>query len=565
MARSQGAKHRARRQKVGGVTKIAAFLAMATTVASAGIQPAQQPQLQASRTVQTDYNLLGLVGYQANGTGSTVPNPPPGTPDVSWIDSGIWTQISDIRTLTDSEDYPATLESSGPKSGTNSVNRGATTLVSWILQNDPNTTVSAGAGGSQGALVWYEVLRRLAAMGYPMENVFVVLYSDPGMPGTGILSRFGPNQMVLTTGLMGGAPTLPSTGTYVRVVNDGDPMAFFPKDPFNALALANAVAGFVFEHGKLGYIDYSKATITTQGNVTTVVAHPYGDIVPLLVPLKLLNVPDQLVEFVNKLIRPIILAGGMYEQGRMQTAPSLENIVRQIRATFEGIGDATQYALKLVLHQPTSTSGNPTPVSSPTDGLIHQAEDRDNVLNGTTSSSESSFGARAVTINSSVATAQPQVQSEQSDAPDEATQPLVQQQAPVRDAQEETPKQPDPKPSDPSDNAKSDVPKVDASSSVHVTEQNDQQDQDASDKKPDEPKKKRPVSHRDDSDAATSSQHQSTTTVHHQSEDTDDSSSQSSPKPKVHMPTGKHDSEQGASASGSGHSTSSDTSGGNES
>jgi len=350
-----------------------------------------------------DYMLSALQSYMVPGTGSTMPNPPAGRPDLSFLDAGIWNQVPNLFALVDSDDYPATLEPSGPKSGTNSVNRGASKLVSEILKNDPNTTVVLGSGGSQGALVWYETLKQLEAAGYPMENVFVTLYSDPAMPGTGILARYGSNELVLTTGLRGGERTLPEGANIVRVVNDGDPMAFFPRDPFNALAVFNAIAGFVFAHGDLKNIDYSKATITKEGNVTTVVAHPHGDIVPLLVPLKLLRVPTQVVTLLNKLIRPVILAGGMYEEGPLLTRPSIDSMVRQFRAVLQGVQDAFQYAVKLVLHQTDATQAAPKPpVSSPTQDLIDQAEERDEELNGTTDSSESNRSADVVT-NSFVA------------------------------------------------------------------------------------------------------------------------------------------------------------------
>lgn len=407
MARSQGAKHRRKANKKAALG-VAAFLA-ATSLTGAAVQPSEPTTQHAQvccsspRTVEMDYVLSALQGYMVPGTGSTMSNPPAGRPDLSFLDAGIWNQVPDLFALVDSDDYPATLEPSGPKSGTNSVNRGASKLVSEILKNDPNTTVILGSGGSQGALVWYETLKQLDEAGYPMENVFVVLYSDPAMPGTGILARYGSNELVLTTGLRGGERTLPEGANIVRVVNDGDPMAFFPRDPFNALAVINAVFGFVFEHGDLKNIDYSKATITKEGNVTTVVAHPHGDIVPLLVPLKLIGAPTQLVTLLNKLVRPVILAGGMYEEGPLLTSPSIDSMVRQLRAVIQGIGDALQYAVKLVLHQADAPQTAPKPpVPSPTQDLVHEAEDRDEELNGTPEPSESDSEDQMVT-NSFVA------------------------------------------------------------------------------------------------------------------------------------------------------------------
>lgn len=366
-----------------------AFSAVAVMAATVGMAPTPTPMMEAQyeashRTVTADYTPLGVFQYQVPGTGSTVANPPSGMPDMKWLDSGVWNQIPDGYALLDNKLYPATLEQSGPKSGENSVRRGSEALLAEILKKDPKTTVIGGAGGSQGALVWAEALRELEAMGYPMENVFVVFYSDPGMPGTGILSRYSPRETALTTGLHGGATQLPEGGTYVRIVNAGDPMAFFPKDPWNVLAVANAVAGFVFEHGAIGKIDYANATITTEGNVTTVVARPYGDVVSLVAPLVMLNMPHQLVRFVNELIAPLVYAGGMYEEGHIQQNPSLQSVLRQIEAVATGIRNALDYAARLVLHMPTPVdSKNPSGYQgSPVQDLIDKMHDRDEELNG---------------------------------------------------------------------------------------------------------------------------------------------------------------------------------------
>lgn len=380
------ARHLAR--KNGRGIRFISSVAVVATVVGMAPTPNQILEAQADvrRTMSADYSLLGVHQFQVPGTGSTINNPPTEMPDMSYLDSGVWNRIPDGYALLDKRLYPATLEQSGPNSGENSVSRGADALVAEILKKDRRTTVIGGAGGSQGALVWAEALERLAAMGYPMDNVFVVLYSDPGMPGTGILSRYTPSEKVLTTGLHGGATELPTEGKFVRVVNAGDPMAFFPKDPWNLVAVLNAVAGFVLEHGALKDVDYQNATVTTEGNVTTVVARPYGDVVSLVAPLVMLNMPPQLVRFVNELIEPLVLAGGMYETGHIQQNPSLESVFKQIVAIATGIRNAIEYAVRVATGQPTPVvrkgPTGPGLPGSPVEDLIDDMYDRDEELNG---------------------------------------------------------------------------------------------------------------------------------------------------------------------------------------
>lgn len=100
----------------------------------------------------------------------------------------------------------------------------------------------------------------LASEGADMTRVYGTTYSDLFNPGVGIVDRFSPSDKVLgITGITGGAPSLPSEGTYLRIVNQYDPIAFMPKYTSNVIALINAVMGFVFEHGRLKNIDYSQS------------------------------------------------------------------------------------------------------------------------------------------------------------------------------------------------------------------------------------------------------------------------------------------------------------------
>jgi hypothetical protein len=122
------------------------------------------------------------------------------------------------------------------------------------------------------------------------DNYTFVLIGDPYQPNGGILARFTSWSDIPVLGDLFpfGRPG-PSDSPFQTTVyqNQYDGFADFPEY-FNVLAIANALAGMVFEHVFPGYVLESEespnAVTTTVGNTTYVT---FPQLLPLLAPLRL--------------------------------------------------------------------------------------------------------------------------------------------------------------------------------------------------------------------------------------------------------------------------------------
>ncbi len=571
MARSHGA-HRKSIKKASGFATFVAAAAVVGAVASAS--PAQAT----------------LIEYGIPGTGSTVPNPPAGTPSNPWVEGGIWDQIPNRKALLDSDDYPALL-GRGTKvtlsdgtvlniTGQMSIDMGAAALLRDMNQDwaaDPDT-VHVIYAGSQGTMVFVTAMNKAAADGRDLSNVYAILYSFPYTKGTGFIDRFGPNEDAFFTGINGGAPSIPN-GPSVGIVNrQYDPMAHMPRFIWTFLVtIPNAVLGFVFEHGDLGKIDWQdpENTVTKDGNVTTYTLH--SKVVPLLKPIALvgalmgipINRMYDMLRPLDDIVRPIVDMGGQDDPGRFQLMPSPEVLIRQLAAVANGPVKAVQDLIKLILHQPLSVPN--TSATSPSQGMIDQAEQKEEELTGGLTSPGSNASVNALVADSSVATPQPQAEPEAPQQPAASAQPeqsveheaaRSQVQSPVQEqpkepvATEETPQQPTPQPvSDPSDTTKDGDTSKEDQPSAHTDRQDDKDDKDGDKKSADE---NGLVSQ------PRSQSRPSATTPHSKTDDSDDDSSESkqTPKPKVQshqQQTPKrsveHDNQSNTSSANSGSSS----------
>lgn len=403
-----------RRMRRRRILAVVAMIAMMAVAVFGGMSspPSLQHQLQPAATAAPvvtvtadscttvdNIKLASVVLLEVPGTSSTVYNPPAQSPSLSWFDGGKYDQIPDQFVLLDKSKYPAVLghgneitDSNGNKiivDGQQSIDMGATWLVDLINQHNSANTVFVIPTGSQGAMAGREALIKLAQQGYPMDHIFMVLYSDPYTQGTGIVDRFNSNQDALNTGVMGGSPSIPSGPTVIEVNHAYDPMSNAPRYLWTLpVTVLNAILGFAFEHGDLGLINYRDPnnTVEVNGNVTKITINPRT--IPLLMPIVFgaylagvpVNVSQALLKPLDDILRPIVDMGGQRDPGKFTLLPTPEVFVHQLAAIASGFVKAAQSLGKLATGQspfPADLSG-PDPIQQ----LIDQANAKDKELNG---------------------------------------------------------------------------------------------------------------------------------------------------------------------------------------
>lgn len=391
-----------RRSHRGTILALVAMIAMVFAAVFGGVSSPpfahhqSQPTASATTTVQTittddgcvvtaNVALRNVVMIFVPGTGSTVENPPPGPPDMHWLDNGTYDGVDTVGFL-DKSLYPAEL---GPGVGQSSLDTGTVNLAARIRTYDPKTTTIILVGGSQGAMVIGRVLNQPGMSDYDIREV---RYSNPDTPGTGITARF-PGMEVPTTGIVGGTPSLPTNVPTVSVSHEWDPMAYFPKYAWTfAFTLPVAALGFIFEHGDLGNIDYGdpQNTVTQDGDTTYVKLH--SQLTPVLKPLLFAAlmaggpaaavVAAYALKPLDDIIRPIIALGGQSDPGAITMFPTPQVFAKQLAAIAYGPVQALQTIVKLATGQPVFHFGAPGS-PSPTKDLVDQANADDAAKNGT--------------------------------------------------------------------------------------------------------------------------------------------------------------------------------------
>lgn len=324
----------------------------------------QQHRVISNRAIE----LAALALFAVPGAGVQFP---PGA--LAEQDSGVWLRIPDLTVLNDPDRYPGTVTAA-------SVDAGATWLTELLLARDPSTTVSAINTGSYGGRVAAEALNRLADTGYDMSSVFGVFYGDSNTPGTGIFSRYGPDEPTFGSDVLGGAIPLPD-GTYLRINREYDPIAYFPKYLLNPMSWIQLAAGFIFEHSRLQDFDFDdpENVVTVDGNVVTVRVN--SPVMPLLMPLKVLGFPTRIIDAFQAILQPMVESTGMYETGKVGFLPSPQKIFEQLQAVAAGFEKASRilagtYVAPEPPEQPVVT------LPDTTTELIDAMEDRDEQLNG---------------------------------------------------------------------------------------------------------------------------------------------------------------------------------------
>lgn len=390
------ARHRVKKNK--RTTKILVVPAVAALLVAGAVQPpmthpAPTEVHQPHRAVSADaVALAALALFAVPGAGV---NFPPGA--LAEQDGGIWQRIQDVTLLTDRTRYPGDVTAA-------SLDSGASWLTELILARDPSTTVSGIDTGSFGGRVAAEALNRVAATGYDMSSVFAVFYGDSNTPGTGLFDRYRPTEPTFGSDIPGGAVPLPD-GTYLRVNREYDPIAYFPRYLWNPVSWLQILAGFVFEHSRLGSFDFDdpENVTTIDGNVVTVRVN--SPVMPILMPLKLIGVPTRIIQALQDVMQPMVESTGMYETGKVGLLPTPQKVVQYLTAIVKGFEKAGQ---RLAGTLPPDGPPNPPPTTdapTTTSEIIDAMEARDKELNGTTASTARFSTARAVAPGGTAAVA----------------------------------------------------------------------------------------------------------------------------------------------------------------
>jgi hypothetical protein len=227
--------------------------------------------------------------------------------DINWLLAG---------NLTGAQNVPY------PRSGTGmdaSIDVGAGAIVD-IINNIPDDTGGPVriAGVSQGALAIAEAKRRIMALDEDErpgdDDVVFVAIGDPSGP-TGIGSRLPGLHIPYVGVTFRPAPETPYDTIIVTREYDG--LADFPDRPLNIFSTLNAIAGVVYVH-PISYgpdtdldaipdADVTESVNSLGGKTTTYFIQ--NDRLPLLQPLRDLNVDERFVSAIEHPLKQLVDAG----------------------------------------------------------------------------------------------------------------------------------------------------------------------------------------------------------------------------------------------------------------
>jgi hypothetical protein len=189
-----------------------------------------------------------------------------------------------------------------------SVAQGVTALDAAIRAIAPGQPIQV-IGVSQGDVVISVEQKALLANPPADTDITFVRFADPTSP-TGIMGR---NAGLSLPGLTFiAAPQTPYDTVVITRQYDG--IADWPADQLNILADINACLGGVYLHDQINYgvdlntIPASDITTTTNslGATTTTYVIPYSGLLPILIPLQNLGVPEQVLDAIQVPLKQII-------------------------------------------------------------------------------------------------------------------------------------------------------------------------------------------------------------------------------------------------------------------
>lgn len=274
---------------------------------------------------------------------------------------------------------------------------GVRALTSALRSVTSPTTV---LGFSQGSLVASYWLRTNAGRpGAPdPENLSFVLAANP-------LRKYGGSRSA--AGL--DRPTPDTEYKVLDIAIEYDGAADFPDNPFNLLAVANAMAGFQYIH-IFGYDDIDLGTVEkmvwTDGNTTYVLVR--SETIPLLQPLRTLGLND-LADRLNDPLKQIIDTAYKRNYPNVVAPEDQDEVLAQFPSAPK---KPPNYALSEP--QALRTVSGHTPSGAETDGGLEDV-DNDNSANADTSDAVSGTDDRQPTRGEEPA--EPAVEPDTGDIP----------------------------------------------------------------------------------------------------------------------------------------------------
>jgi hypothetical protein len=187
-------------------------------------------------------------------------------------------------------------------------------------QNDPGAPYVV-FGYSQSAVIENlekAQLEQQKAAGQPVPNVTFVEIGDGNRPNGGIAERFaGLTIPFADFTFNGAAPNNTQNGIpTIDIARQYDGLADFPQYPIDVVADANALLGIVFVHLLYGEEvslnpsspNYVPGTTVQQDGDTTYYFIPTAQL-PLLDPLRVLGVPESVLDIVQPFLKVLVEAG----------------------------------------------------------------------------------------------------------------------------------------------------------------------------------------------------------------------------------------------------------------
>ncbi|MHA3019780.1 PE-PPE domain-containing protein [Mycobacterium sp. BMJ-28] len=263
-------------------------------------------------------------------------------------------------------------------------------LMGPALQSGEPVTV---AGYSSGANVVVREMRYLQSIGAPAtEQLSFVLFAGMNRPNGGIANRF-PGLFVpfFNVKFDGTTPTDTPYKT-LDVSWEYDPISDFPNYPLNLVADLNSLVAFFTQHSNYypADLDGPRAVPDRQGpnsNITYVTLAARE--LPLLVPLKMLGAPKQLLDLVRPVLKVLVDLG--YDRSinpGVATPASLSPTPGRLLALpgqlLSAVGVGIQHALNPSWDKPGTGTGAQSAVTAATATALPQAAKASQLLTAKT-------------------------------------------------------------------------------------------------------------------------------------------------------------------------------------
>jgi hypothetical protein len=242
-------------------------------------------------------------------------------------------------------------------------------------------------GYSQGAIVANREKRRLAERyeGTDAPDIEFVLIGDPNVPNGGLAARFpGVYIPLLDVSLNG--PALTDTPFHtVEDISQYDGASDFPLYPLNLFSTANAVLGGLYVHPyDLEPSVDDPGTIHTVTGDTDYYFHPTDDL-PLFGPLRMIGVPEPLIDVVEPFFRVLVELG--YDRSILPGEPTPARLIPPINPVkvaadlVDAVGEGVNNALALTGSPPLPRIPTPGSSADTNEGSVVGSPDKSVDLN----------------------------------------------------------------------------------------------------------------------------------------------------------------------------------------